>query len=638
MKSFLICGNSSKPMKLNESESTSDRYILQGLFAGPFGVENRNKRIYEVDEYLKHLQYLRDDIKKGEPLLGELDHPDDRFEVKLKEASHRVLDLWYDKSTNTIQGKIELLNTPNGKLAQALVDQGIPLHISSRAAGTVNSDKTVSIQQIYTFDLVCKPGFAGAVLHRVNESKTSNKYTDNVYKFLTESERFEAKNAAPQFGMLNEDVSIMEINSDAKLRKEAKNIKENNSDDHMEDMHKDKEVVDAVNGAMSYLNDKFPSTKNITYEYTESEDAENFRYDGGKLYINPFAIKRVIERYGNNKDYVIEKGIIDAITSYNKDMFKDENTEAMEEIMDKASRILNNANGIHEEDEPDNDKEDDGKDSDKEDNGVEIISVRAETSGEGVEIIGVEADDDSKEDDDKDSDDEDKSDENDDDKSDENDDKDGNESTDEGKVKTPEGKEKEMLLDCDKLKERKTNFMEELDEKIDAIKNKGDQRKADESYNIQKYPMSSLLNESNFAGFMGLKESQKNNVINYLVDNGIADIDSVNENWKNGIEYRQETEVWLKYAPKEYRELFENASESVKDSIRNTASFILFENQNDINVFWENTGLTSAEGARMLNEQFVSSMPKVVAPVQEELPYGKDFINAVTEMAVAYNR
>jgi hypothetical protein len=137
---------------------------------------------------------------------------------------------------------------------------------------------------------------------------------------------------------------------------------------------------------------------------------------------------------------------------------------------------------------------------------------------------------------------------------------------------------------------------------------------------------------------MGLKESQKNNVINYLVDNGIADIDSVNENWKNGIEYRQETEVWLKYAPKEYRELFENASESVKDSIRNTASFILFENQNDINVFWENTGLTSAEGSRMLNEQFVSSMPKVVAPVQEELPYGKDFINAVTEMAVTYNR
>ena len=153
----MVCGNANKALKLNESESTKERYILEGLFAGPFGVENRNKRIYQVDEYLKHLQYLRDDIKNGEPLLGELDHPDDRFEVKMKEVSHRILDLWYDKASNTIQGKLELLNTPNGKLAQSLVDQGIPLHISSRAAGSVNPDKTVSIQQIYTFDLVCKP-------------------------------------------------------------------------------------------------------------------------------------------------------------------------------------------------------------------------------------------------------------------------------------------------------------------------------------------------------------------------------------------------------------------------------------------------------------------------------------------------
>ena len=51
----MVCGNANKSLKLNESESTKDRYILEGLFAGPFGVENRNKRIYKADEYLKHL-------------------------------------------------------------------------------------------------------------------------------------------------------------------------------------------------------------------------------------------------------------------------------------------------------------------------------------------------------------------------------------------------------------------------------------------------------------------------------------------------------------------------------------------------------------------------------------------------------
>ena len=274
----MVCGNANKALKLNESESTSERYILEGLFAGPFGVENRNKRIYQVDEYLKHLQYLRDDIKNGEPLLGELDHPDDRFEVKMKEVSHRILDLWYDKASNTIQGKLELLNTPNGKLAQSLVDQGIPLHISSRAAGSVNPDKTVSIQQIYTFDLVCKPGFANAVLHRVNESEQQQEYTEDVKKFLTESERAESMNVAPQFGMVNEDVTITEVSSDVNLREEAREIKENNNTDDMikktnvisEDEMKQKDKVD-----ISEADDKEEKTKDNADDKADDNNDEN---------------------------------------------------------------------------------------------------------------------------------------------------------------------------------------------------------------------------------------------------------------------------------------------------------------------------------------------------------------------------
>lgn len=84
--------------------------------------------------------------------------------------------------------------------------------------------------------------------------------------------------------------------------------------------------------------------------------------------------------------------------------------------------------------------------------------------------------------------------------------------------------------------------------------------------------------------------------------------------------------------------MFESADEQTKESIRNTASFILFENQNDVNVFWENTGLANRASYSMLNEQFVNTMPKVSATVNEEaLPYGKDFINTVAQMAVAYN-
>ena len=79
---LMICTSALKPLsakKLNESEATGKKYILEGVFA-ELDKLNRNQRIYPKNEYLKHLAYLRDDIKKGEPLLGELDHPDDRFE------------------------------------------------------------------------------------------------------------------------------------------------------------------------------------------------------------------------------------------------------------------------------------------------------------------------------------------------------------------------------------------------------------------------------------------------------------------------------------------------------------------------------------------------------------------------------
>ena len=562
----MVCGNANKALKLNESESSSGRYILEGLFAGPFGVENRNKRIYQVDEYLKHLQYLRDDIKKGEPLLGELDHPDDRFEVKMKEVSHRILDLWYDKASNTIQGKLELLNTPNGKLAQSLVDQGVPLHISSRAAGSVNNDKTVSIQQIYTFDLVCKPGFAGAVLHRVNESEGVVKYSDDVYKFLAESERAESLNTAPQFGMMNEDVSITEVQSDVKLRDEAKKIKLNNTDD---------------------MNDQ----KNKTTDTSED-------------------VKNNISQENGKSESISEKD--------------DE----------KDIDIPDNEDG----EDVDNTENDGNEDSN--DEGVEIISVRAETDSdsddeEGVEIEDVKSDTDSEDDDSNDKD------ENNDNGSDEEDDKQDeskDDDTDEKKVTDTDDKEKEMLLDCDELKKRKDNFEEKLDNLIDSIKNKNEKKKTDESHTINQYPISSMLNKTNFSEFMSLDESQKNNVISYLQDNRMVDVESVNENWRQGISYEAYKEPWLMYAPEKFRKLYENASEDVKTSIKSTASFVLFENQYDVNRFWENTGIEESASRNILNENFMNNMPKIVnESVQNELPYSTDFIKTITEMACEYN-
>jgi len=74
------------------------------------------------------------------------------------------------KKAKKVMGRIRLLDTDAGKQAKALVDAGVPLHISSRAAGVVESDGKVKIKQLFTYDLVADPGFANAELKRVNEA------------------------------------------------------------------------------------------------------------------------------------------------------------------------------------------------------------------------------------------------------------------------------------------------------------------------------------------------------------------------------------------------------------------------------------------------------------------------------------
>jgi hypothetical protein len=141
--------------------------VLEGVFT-EIGVKNKNNRIYEEAEVLPHINELKEKVKTNK-LLGELDHPKD-FDISLSNVSHVIEDLNYDSDKKQVLGRIRLLNTSKGKEAQALIEDGIPLHISSRAAGTVDEQGKVKIKKFFTYDLVADPGFENAELARVNES------------------------------------------------------------------------------------------------------------------------------------------------------------------------------------------------------------------------------------------------------------------------------------------------------------------------------------------------------------------------------------------------------------------------------------------------------------------------------------
>ena len=165
--------------KLQVRDSSNAGTVLEGVCA-VFGQMNNNRRVYEKSEYLPHLTYLQEKISKRQ-LVGTVDHPQ-HFEPKLSEASHIIEGLNYDGG-DKVYIKVRLLeNTPHGKLAKALLDGGVQLSVSSRAAGQVSESGHVKLQRIFTYDLVGEPGFTDAILR-----KTVSESLKNDFSMITES-------------------------------------------------------------------------------------------------------------------------------------------------------------------------------------------------------------------------------------------------------------------------------------------------------------------------------------------------------------------------------------------------------------------------------------------------------------------
>lgn len=252
---------------LTKSGEDND-YVLEGVF-GEIDVKNKNNRIYTEGEYLPQIEGLQQKINSSK-LLGELDHPQ-QFDISLKNVSHIIEELRYDKENKKVMGKIRLLDTDAGKQAKALVDSGVPLHISSRAAGEVSEGGKVKIKQLFTYDLVADPGFANAELKRVNES----------------------------FGYDNDDnLFIYEM---FKKNEETKpqTIIENKKNQTMEEFVK----TDDFNNYTKYLAEQIKSLKSALNDANESSNEESTRSNGEMETVTAHN-DSIVEQLNNLTDYV----------------------------------------------------------------------------------------------------------------------------------------------------------------------------------------------------------------------------------------------------------------------------------------------------------------------------------------------
>jgi hypothetical protein len=188
MKPVLIVENSTSSL-IRENAGGKKDYVLGGTFT-EFGVKNRNERIYTADRFLPALEELNERMTTLGAVYGEFDHPD-VFDTSLSRASHLVTKANYVKESNLVAGEIRLLNTYWGKEAKALVDDGCPVFVSSRAAGVTESDGSVSLKKLFTYDIVADPGFASAKMSVkvLNESLGYNNPKSNfrIYEMSDES-------------------------------------------------------------------------------------------------------------------------------------------------------------------------------------------------------------------------------------------------------------------------------------------------------------------------------------------------------------------------------------------------------------------------------------------------------------------
>ena len=139
---------------------------MQGVFIQG-GVRNLNQRVYPVREIEKAVDNVNEILRKGESVLGELDHPEE-LTINLDRVSHMITKMWMDG--NTGMGKLQILATPLGELARTLLESGVKLGVSSRGSGNVNDGGEVSDFEIITVDIVARPSAPNAYPKAVYEA------------------------------------------------------------------------------------------------------------------------------------------------------------------------------------------------------------------------------------------------------------------------------------------------------------------------------------------------------------------------------------------------------------------------------------------------------------------------------------
>ena len=146
---------------------------------------NANERIYPLHEITRAVNTINQQIKEGNSVLGEVDHPDD-LKINLDRVCHSVDQMWMDGDAG--HGKLRILPTPMGELIKTLLQSGVKLGVSSRGSGNVD-DRTghVSDFEIVTIDVVAQPSAPNAYPKAIYEGMMNMPYGHRLLEAAREA-------------------------------------------------------------------------------------------------------------------------------------------------------------------------------------------------------------------------------------------------------------------------------------------------------------------------------------------------------------------------------------------------------------------------------------------------------------------
>lgn len=148
-------------------------------------VKNANERIYPVGQIKNAVETLNEQIKSGNSVLGEVDHPDD-LKINLDRVCHMITNMWMDGPNG--YGKLKILPTPMGELVKTMLQSGVRLGVSSRGSGNVDPHNGhVSDFEIVTVDVVAQPSAPNAYPKAIYEGLMNMKYGHNVLEMAREA-------------------------------------------------------------------------------------------------------------------------------------------------------------------------------------------------------------------------------------------------------------------------------------------------------------------------------------------------------------------------------------------------------------------------------------------------------------------